>query len=144
MNRVGGCWLIFTMAIWAFAWSAPQEPQAEGKAAEAKQVEEKGQEEKGKGGKAKGNGKTAATATATVVVKVTLGGEPLEAARVWVSDEKDYESERPTNGSGQASFSGVPRGRVQVQVKPPNGSRTGRFVDVASGQETVTFDLPKP
>lgn len=94
------------------------------------------------------------SATTTLRVEVVAGekDEPVESASVYVKytrertlakDEK-VEMNTKTNRTGIAVLSGVPRGKVVIQVIAPGWKTFGQWYELDKAQHTVRIKLQKP
>ena len=86
--------------------------------------------------------------TATLMVNVTKEGEddfPIVGATVIVTYEDATEFERKTNASGKAMLTGLPYGKVDVDVISSGLQSGGGPFTLDDPEETLTFQLkPRP
>jgi hypothetical protein len=96
----------------------------------------------GIGWTAEGGGKK--RETTNLRIEVSGGERPVRGVGVFVMMEDDgWSEEDTTNSKGVVSFSGVPRGKVLIQINERDWKNFGRYYSLSKPEETVRVTLEK-
>jgi len=91
-------------------------------------------------------GKGGAKKKDTSNLRIEISGEekPLRGVVVFLKmQDEDWWEEDATNSKGTVSFSGVPRGRILIQVNPKEWKDFGDYYTVDKAEEVIQIKLKK-
>jgi len=82
--------------------------------------------------------------TTNLRVEVSSGEKPVRGVGVFVMmEEEGWSEEDSTNSKGVASFTGVPRGKVLIQINEQDWKNFGRYYSLSRADEVVRVTLEK-
>ncbi|MGI8734603.1 MAG: hypothetical protein ACR2LM_15025 [Pyrinomonadaceae bacterium] len=88
----------------------------------------------------------AAKKTSRVQLEVTAGADKVEGARVILESQEEgvrFSKEVRTNKQGAVTASGVPQGRLKIQVIAKECETFGEVVNLAEDNQTIRIALTK-
>lgn len=82
--------------------------------------------------------------TTNLRIEVSSGEKPVRGVAVFVMmEDEGWSEEDTTNSKGVVSFTGVPRGKVLIQINERDWKNFGRYYSLSRADETVRVTLEK-